>query len=164
MSDPFLVQLFQHKAWCNRQLAQALRAAPPDADRRQMAVILLTFEHTSIVDRIFKAHLSGQPHGFVAVAGDRRPDLEALAKTMAETDAWYLDYAGRVSPAELAEVVEFTFVDGDPGRMTKGEMLAHVITHGASHRGAVGKMLEGLNVAGASDMVTTFVRETRAAP
>jgi uncharacterized damage-inducible protein DinB len=164
MSDPFLVQLFQHKAWCNRQLIQALRAAPADADRRQMAVILLTFEHTSIVDRIFKAHLSGQPRGFAAVAGDRRPDLEALARTMAETDAWYVGYAGRVSPAELAEVVEFTFVDGDPGRMTKGEMLAHVITHGASHRGAVGKMLEGLNVAGASDMVTTFVRETRTAP
>jgi uncharacterized damage-inducible protein DinB len=40
-------------------------------------------------------------------------------------------------------------------------MLAHVITHGASHRGAIGKLLEQLGVAGASDMVTSFVRELR---
>ena len=40
--------------------------------------------------------------------------------------------------------------------MTKGQILAHLITHGASHRGAIGKMLEGMGVQGASDMVTTF--------
>ena len=42
--------------------------------------------------------------------------------------------------------------------MTRGDMLAHVITHGASHRGAIGKMLENLGIAGAPDMVTTFRR------
>ena len=42
-------------------------------------------------------------------------------------------------------------------------MLAHVITHGASHRGAIGKMLEALKVVGASDMVTTFARQNRTA-
>jgi uncharacterized damage-inducible protein DinB len=43
--------------------------------------------------------------------------------------------------------------------MTKSQMLAHVITHGVSHRGAIGKLLEALNVAGAPDMVTTFQRQ-----
>jgi len=42
--------------------------------------------------------------------------------------------------------------------MTKADMLAHVITHGAAHRGAIGKMLEDLGVPGVSDMVTTFRR------
>ena len=163
MSDAFLVSLFEHKAWCNRGLVEALRAAPADADRRQMAVILFTFDHTSIVDRIFKARLNGEDPGFASSVAERRPDLEALAARMAETDAWYLDYARRATPAELETVVEFAFVDdGAPGRMTKGEMLAHVIAHGASHRGAIGKMLEALNVPGASDMVTTFARESRA--
>jgi uncharacterized damage-inducible protein DinB len=40
--------------------------------------------------------------------------------------------------------------------MTKGDMLAHLITHGASHRGQINQMLEGLGVRGAGDMVTTF--------
>jgi uncharacterized damage-inducible protein DinB len=159
MSDPFLVRLFEHKAWCNRGLAASLRAAPADVDRLTWSIILLTFEHTWRVDEAFRARLSGAEQTVTAIVGDRRPDLEALAGQMAATDAWYQAYAARVTPDELAEVVEFTFLDGDPGRMTKGEMLAHVITHGASHRGAIGKMLEGLNLSGASDMVTTFARQ-----
>lgn len=157
MSNAFLISLFEHKAWCDRGLVAALRAAPADVDRRGMAVALFTLDHTSIVDQIFKAHLSGAEPGFTAVVAGRLPDLDRLAATLGETDAWYLDYVQRVSPAELDEVVTFAFVgDADQGRMTKGDMLAHVITHGASHRGAIGKILEGLNVAGASDMVTTF--------
>jgi uncharacterized damage-inducible protein DinB len=108
------------------------------------------------------AHLSGGAHGFAAVVAERLSSLDALSATLSETDAWYLDYAGRISPADLESPVAFIFVgDGDEGRMTKGEILAHVITHGASHRGAIGKMLEVLAVPGAPDMVTTFRRETR---
>jgi uncharacterized damage-inducible protein DinB len=161
MPTAVLVTLFKHKAWCNRGLVEALRAAPADADRRQMAVILFTLDHTSIVDQIFKAHLIGLAPGFTGVVAGRMPDLDALSRTLAETDAWYLDYVSRVAASELDAAVDFKFVeDGAPGRMTRGEMLAHVITHGASHRGAIGKMLEGLGIPGASDMVTTFHRES----
>ncbi len=157
MSNAFLVSLFQHKAWCNQRLVEALRAAPADVDRGQMALILFTFDHTAVVDRIFKAHLSGSHHDISSVVANRMPVLDDLAETMRETDAWYVDYAGRVSPQDLETVVEFGYVgDDDRGRMTKGDMLAHIITHGASHRGAIGKMLENLRVPGAADMVTTF--------
>jgi uncharacterized damage-inducible protein DinB len=159
MANELLVHLFEHKAWCNRSLAEALKAAPSDADRREMAVVLFTFGHTAIVDCIFRAHLSGVAHDYADTVPREHPDLDVLAAAMAETDAWYLEYVASATAEELDEVVEFKFVDGDRGRMTKGQMLAHVITHGASHRGAIGKMLEGLGVAGASDMVTTFARQ-----
>jgi uncharacterized damage-inducible protein DinB len=162
MSNAFLTSLFQHKAWCNRGLAEALRAAPAGVDRGQMAVVLLTLEHTGRVDQAFKARLLGEAPTLTSTVGNRVPDLDQLARSLAETDAWYLDYVASVSAAELETPVDFTFVDdGAAGRMTKGEMLAHVITHGASHRGAIGKMLETLQVAGASDMVTSFVRAGR---
>ena len=51
--------------------------------------------------------------------------------------------------------------DMEPWSSVSPRAVAHVITHGASHRGAIGKMLEGLGLPGASDMVTTF-RHTRA--
>jgi uncharacterized damage-inducible protein DinB len=158
MSNPFLVQLFEHKAWCNRGLIEALRAAPADTDRLQMAIVLLTLEHTGIVDQIFKARLTGGEHGFTEVAGNRRPDIDQLAETLTATDAWYIDYAEQVTDDELETMVDFTYLDGDPGHMTKGQILGHLITHGASHRGAIGKMLESLGVAGTSDMMTTFRR------
>ena len=192
MSDPFLVSLFQHKAWCNERLVEALRAALDNVDRGQMAVMLLTLDHTSIVDRIFRAHLSGTAPDFPAdFPGDEEaatePTTAAIATeawqaeawkppttrvdvapspapvvaTLRETDAWYLGYVERATPADLDTVVMFAFVgDGDTGRMTKGQMLAHIVTHGASHRGAIGKMLESAGVAGAPDMVTTFAGQT----
>ena len=160
MSNALLVTLFEHKAWCNARLVEALRAAPDDVDRRQMTIILFTLDHTSIVDRIFQAHLSGTEHGYHGVVAGGFPELEALSARLSETDAWYVDYARRVTPAEQESVVDFAYVgDGDRGRMTRGQILAHVITHGASHRGAIGKMLEGLNIPGAPDMVTTFQRQ-----
>jgi uncharacterized damage-inducible protein DinB len=161
MADNFLVTLFEHKAWCNRKLVEALRAVPAEADRGKLVVMLVTFDHTSRVDQVFKAHLRGVEHGLAAVVASEFPDLDALAARLAETDAWYINYAKRVSRAELDTVVEFTFLDGDAGRMTRSEMLAHVVTHGASHRGAIGKMLETMGVRGAPDMVTTFSRQTR---
>lgn len=161
MSRSFLTSLFEHKAWCNRELVKALRALPGDVDPRQWITILLTLDHTSIVDRIFKARLTGDEPGFNSVVADRMPDLERLAATLENTDAWYLDYVAHVTPAELDEIVEFQFVsDGEQGCMSRAQILAHVITHGASHRGAIGKMLENLKVAGAPDMVTTFVRQS----
>ena len=159
MSNALLVQLFEHKAWCNAGLVAALRAIDPTGvDRRQWATLVITFDHTAMVDRLFRARLAGEPEPFDTTVADRVPALDDMAATMAETDAWLVDYAGRVTQAELDETLEFTFTDGDPGRMTRAEMLAHLITHGASHRGAVGKMLETLQLRGASDMVTTFVR------
>ena len=157
MADRMLVSLFEHKAWSNARLAEALRAAPADLDRRRWATVLFTFDHTNIVDRVFKARLLGEAPDVPSTVATAWPDLDATIETMARTDAWYIDYARCVTPAELEQEIDFAFVDdGAPGRMTRGDMLAHVITHSASHRGAIGKMLEGLGVRGAGDMVTTF--------
>jgi uncharacterized damage-inducible protein DinB len=51
------------------------------------------------------------------------------------------------SAAELAETLDFRFVDGSAARMTRGEMLFHVVNHGSYHRGAVGNVLAQLGVA-----------------
>ena len=122
-------------------------------------MIVLTLDHTSIVDRIFRARILGEAPAFASVVSPRPPALEDMRRTMAETDAWYVDYVGAASPAELDAVVAFTYVDdGAPGRMTRGEMLGHVLTHSSSHRGQIGELLGRLGVAGPPDMLTSFLR------
>ena len=159
MTAKLLTSLFRYKAWANRGLIDALETIPEDADRRQRAVIVLTLDHTSLVDRIFKARILGETPPFESVVSDRVPALGDLRRTMTATDAWYVDYVGSTSSAELDEVVEFTYVaDGEPGRMTKGEMLGHVLTHANSHRGQIGELLGRLGVDGPPDMLTTFLR------
>ena len=127
-----------------------------------MAVILLTLDHTSIVDQLFKARLAGEAEpGFEDVVARRLPDLDGLGSTMAATDAWRSSTMPGAPhrPIWRRWSCSNSSSDEDDGRMTKGQMLAHVITHGASHRGAIGKMLEGLEPARrAPSMVTTFQR------
>ena len=100
MSTSFLVSLFEHKAWCNARLADALRAADGQLDGLNRAVILLTFEHTHLVDRAFRARLEDRTPDIEAVVGRAVPDIDALAAAMAQTDGWYLRYAADVAPVQ----------------------------------------------------------------
>ena len=59
--------------------------------------------------------------------------------------------------ADLDEVLEFTFTDGDPGRMSRAEMLGHVLTHGNSHRGAIGPKLGAMKIKAGPDMLTSYL-------
>jgi uncharacterized damage-inducible protein DinB len=63
-------------------------------------------------------------------------------------------------PAALAEVLAFTFTDGDAGRMTRGEMLAHVVLHGGYHRGEVGRILRQLAITPPWDTFAVFLHQT----
>jgi uncharacterized damage-inducible protein DinB len=162
VSNKLLVSLFQYKAWANRELFSVLQSIPDGRHPTDMIVIVLTLDHVSTVDRIFQAHLIGNRHPFGAVVSSTMPKLSALWDTVNATDQWYVNYVQSVSQSELGEALDFRFVvDGLPGRMTREEMLGHVLTHGNSHRGAVGKMLEGLNVPAPSDMFTTFLHKER---
>jgi len=159
MASSFQLSLFEHKAWCNARLADTLRATYGQLDAMSWAVILLTFEHTHLVDRAFQARLEDRAPDIDAVAGRAVPEIGELAQRMAATDAWYVRHAREVADAELEQIVEFTYlIDGEKGRMTKAEILGHLITHGAAHRGAIGKMLSDHKVKGRSDLMTTFRR------
>jgi uncharacterized damage-inducible protein DinB len=160
VSTRLLTSLFEYKAWTNQEMFAALRKVPTEAHRRDMVVILFTLDHLSITDQIFKANITGESHAFEDVVARAMPKLDELAETVRATDAWYVDYVKSASEAELAEAVDFTFVaDSMAGRMTREEMLGHVLTHGASHRGGVGKMLENMQVEGPPDMFTTFLHQ-----
>jgi len=162
MSKKLLISLFQYKAWANRELFSVLQSIPDGRHPTEMIVILFTLDHVSTVDRIFKAHLVGDHHAFGAVVSSTMPNLSALWHTVSATDQWYVNYVQSVSQSELDETLDFSFVaDGLPGRMTREEMLGHVLTHGNSHRGAVGKMLEGINAPTPADMFTSFLHRGR---
>ena len=161
MSNKLLSSLFEYKAWANRGLYDALLAAPAGEHPAQMAIITITLDHVSVVDRLFQARLVGEPDPFPGIISPVTPTLAELRDTVAKTDAWYVDYVRAVSQSDLDEVLTFTFTDGDPGRMSRAEMLGHVLTHGNSHRGAIGQMLSSIKVKGAPDMLTSYLSSTR---
>jgi len=152
-----LQSLFAQKSWANNELFNALAAVTSDEHAATLHTAIRTLNHIYVVDRIFQAHLLGEPHGYSATNTEATPQLGELQFSVAEVDAWYVSYVSTVSDAQLRENIAFRFTDGDAGTMTREEMLAHVITHGAYHRGNVGQVLKSISVVPPRDLYTKFL-------
>lgn len=55
---------------------------------------------------------------------------------------WLQTYAGSLTASQLKENISFTFVDGKRGRLSREEVIFHLINHGTYHRGAIGHALD----------------------
>jgi uncharacterized damage-inducible protein DinB len=149
--------LFAQKSWANNELFNVLATVDAFEHAETMHTAIRMLNHIYVVDRIFQAHLLGEQHGYSATNTEATPELGELQFSVAETDAWYEDYACNVTDSKLYESIAFRFTDGDAGTMTREEMLLHVITHGSYHRGNVGQMLKFISVAPPRDLYTKFL-------
>lgn len=151
-TSTLLISLFEQKAAINREFFAALAAAPLSPENRHVAIRTLNHIHT--VDRIFAAHLRGEPHGFTATNTQATPTLDELRASVEQVDGWYVGYVRALRPEQFEEVLNFRFTDGDAGRMSREEILAHVIHHGSHHRGNVGMLMKQVDTAPPRDLFT----------
>lgn len=156
-ANTLLRTLFDYKAWANDALFTQLRALPDAAHAATRHSATRVLNHVYVVDRIFEANVQGRPHAYTGLNTPETPALDALHDAVRGLDAWYLAYVATLDEASLGESIAFTFVDGKPGRMTRGEMLAHVITHGNYHRGAAGRILVLADQSPPPDTLTVFL-------
>jgi len=160
MSATLLHPLFRHKAWANEELFAELEKLDPATHEAERHAAIRLLNHIYVVDRIFAGHLQGAPHGYTATNTPETPTLAALRDAVLASDRWYLDHVGAVSTQQLAEELSFTFTDGAAGRMSREEMLGHVITHGSYHRGAVGRIMSQVSVPPPRDTLTVYLHRS----
>lgn len=158
-----LQSLFAQKSWANNELFNALAAVTSAEHAADVHTAIRTLNHIYVVDKIFQAHLMGEAHGYTATNTEATPELGELQFSVAETDAWFKSYAADVTNAQLGERIVFRFTDGDAGTMSREEMLLHVITHGAYHRGNVGQVLKSISVVPPRDLYTKFLHQSEPA-
>jgi uncharacterized damage-inducible protein DinB len=128
-----LQRLFRYKAWANDELLTALAKLGGDSPITGLAVKALS--HSYVVDRIFAAHLRRKAHAYTSANLNEMPALDDLSEDIGKSDREYIHYVSSLDRDQLAERIDFAFTDGAPGRMSREEMLMHVITHGMGHRG-----------------------------
>lgn len=140
-----LRMLTRYTAWANARLFEALAALPAgmatarcNHGQHSMVGIL---GHAWVVDRIWQAHLQGRAHGYRSRQPEVEPVLAQLQQEQAALDQWYIACADGLAEAAHDEVVNFHFVDGGAGAMTRGDILLHVVNHKTYHRGYVADML-----------------------
>ena len=137
--------LIRYTEWANIKLFDSLRGlstrviVEPRNSRPGGLISKLT--HMLVVDQIWCANLEGRPHGFKARNLDVLPPFEELEDAQRILDRWYVHYSDAQSQNSLNQVVKFTFVDGQPGSLRRGDILLHVANHKTYHRGYVADML-----------------------
>ena len=132
-------KLFAYKADADGALLNALAALAPAAPSTEVA--LRTISHMPIVDRIFLAHMRRTTHGCASANASDRPMLPSLSDEVRATDRALVDFIEGLDEGGLSEPLDFTFTDGDHGRMSRAEMLLHLAVHGGYHRGQASWML-----------------------
>lgn len=133
--------LTRYNAWANEAIFEAVDKLPEgEALKPRQSLfpnMVMTLHHNYIVDSIFQAHLEGRAHGYTARSSPDHPPLAQLWQAQRALDRWYVEWALRLGERELHELLEFTFVGGGGGAMTRYEMLLHVVNHTSYHRGFV---------------------------
>jgi uncharacterized damage-inducible protein DinB len=152
--------LIHYKRWAtnglNAVIADNLGRLPAD----ERTVVLRLLDHIQAVDEIFRHNLEARPHGYRAPRSDELPSFDALASQARVTGDWYADYADALMPHEVDETIAFSFANGEPARMTRGEMLLHA----AGHRGQVALLLQKNGIKPWPDRITDFLRAENAGP
>ena len=155
-----LERLFRYKANSNKEILAAMRLFDDASPAKEIAIRVLS--HTYVVDRVFAANLTGTEHGYTLANTSQAPSLEELSATIKTSDQWYIDYVSLLDEAQMAERIDFTFTDGEPGRMSREEMLWHVAIHGAGHRGQVGWIMTENSITPPADRFTSYLHKAEA--
>jgi uncharacterized damage-inducible protein DinB len=152
--------LFNYKSWANEELFALVQTVDEAKHKDERHSCIRLLNHIYVVDRIFAAHLTRSKHSYLATNTKETPTLDELTQSAAASDRWYVDFVSSLDANSLSEPIEFVFTDETNARMSREEMLMHVITHGAYHRGAVGRILSQIGISPPRDLFTGFLHKT----
>jgi len=140
-ADRLAEVLPRYKRWADELIFQAVQALPPGEVTRErptlFKTILNTLNHIHVVDLVWQAHLEGREHGISALNAVLHADVADLWRAQLALDDWYVALSDSLSDQARGEMVQFQFVDGKKGTMSRGEILMHVVNHTTYHRGWV---------------------------
>jgi uncharacterized damage-inducible protein DinB len=144
-----LARLFAQDDWANRQVLATL--APPAVPARARAI----FAHIVACEWLWLDRLHRRA-ARMAVWPELDPRACA-AEVDALRDAWRAELAGRTA-AGLDEAIDYVNSRGEPWSNRAEDVLLHVITHSAYHRGQIATLLGAAGLAPAS---TDFIHAIR---
>jgi uncharacterized damage-inducible protein DinB len=150
--------LMHYKRWATNGLNAVVTDNFDRIPGDEQLLVLRLLDHIQTVDEIFSHNLEALPHDHEAPRSADLPSLDVLTARARSAADWYADYADTLGPEQVDEVIAFSFSNGEPTRMTRGEMLLHVATHGAGHRGQVALLLQKNGIQPFPDRITDFLK------
>jgi uncharacterized damage-inducible protein DinB len=164
MSDiDHLQMLTRYKAWADDLLFQTLSEQPESEliAKRQIVFgnILRTLNHVYAMDVVWKAHLESRLHGFSTRNPETSPPFTELRDAQKDIDAWYIRYAQSLDESADA-MVNFTFIGGGSGSMSRSDILLHVVNYATYHRGHIAGMIYQIPAHPPTTDLPVFLRDS----
>lgn len=149
MIDHF-TRLFAYDGWANQEMLTSLRAAvaPPPRALELMA-------HIFSAQRLWMERLEQKPQPIQVWPEFTIEECNRQAK---ELPVLWKDYLAGRSEADLAGPVSYRNSKGEPWSSRKDDILMHVFTHSAYHRGQVAS---AVRAAGSQPAYTDFIHSVR---
>lgn len=135
----------EYKQWVNQVSYENLAKLEAEELTRERPLlfgsIIKILNHILAMDRVWQAHLLGVDHGYTTRNPDECPGFSELAQKQVEIDEWFVEYTKNLSNEQAAKQLDFTFIGGNPGRLTVSQIISHVAMHGVYHYGHIGTSL-----------------------
>jgi uncharacterized damage-inducible protein DinB len=156
-------KMAHYMAWANAGILGTVAELPEEERLKTRQTLFRNITHTVnhiyVIEDIFRAHLEGRGHDYTARNTEDPLPFDELRAKLTETDRYYTTLADTLSDDALNETINFTFVGGGDGAMTRLEILLHLATHSAFHRGFVNDMLFQVPTRGKAFDLTVFLRD-----
>jgi uncharacterized damage-inducible protein DinB len=152
-----LLKLFNYKKWADERAIRAAHEIDIKRFPKEEKFIRQQLNHLVLVEENFKARLLCEIEPNQTNNTEVIPPLNAIASRINISNAWYEDYVVKIRDDDLNKEVSFVFVDKLLGRMTRYEILFHIINHSTYHRGAIGRELDIAGALRPADTYTAFI-------
>ena len=143
-------RLFAYDGWANQEAVAALRTISPPPPRA-----LKLMAHIVASQRLWMERLQHKPQTLPVWPEFTTEQCEQQAS---ELTALWKQYLAASSEAQLAEAVSYKNSQGESWSSRKDDILMHLITHSAYHRGQVAMVVRD---AGFTPAYTDFIHSIR---
>ena len=158
-----LKMLMEYKVWADTITYDSVLKLPEHEILKvrdtNFKTIAQTLNHIFVVEDIFKAHLTGEKHDYIARNTVDVPAIDRLWSLEQKMNDWYLNLIENSSANDLSEVINFEFVDGGEGSMSREEIILHIVNHATYHRGFVSDLMYQIPVRMPANDLPVFLRE-----
>jgi uncharacterized damage-inducible protein DinB len=153
MTSDVIERMYRHLDWANRRLMALV-----DRDPERTRPVMHLLAHLAAAERVWLLRLRKQDSSVQAVW----PTLtvEAIRALNVENRNGYAALLATLSADDLASEVTYTNQQGRTFRTRVDDILIHVATHGAYHRGQIAAAVRAGGGEPVNTDYITFVRET----
>lgn len=146
----YLRRQFAYNLWANQETLKAIRAAGDD-NRRSVQLM----SHVLAAERVWLERLRQSPQSIPVWP---EPDLARCDREATELGRLWLEYLGEVAKQDVSTTISYKNTKGELWTSAIVDVLLHVVTHSAYHRGQIASHMRA---SGQTPAYTDFIHAIR---